>query len=148
VCHMAKSNSVRTNMRLRDEARFALEELAERMGCSQTAVVERLVIAAHERHDTPEMQAAVSRQIASIPIRAADVPGVTAGPPLNAFCVHCEQKFAGPKGANICNPCGRGGHTTSGACRRCAQIAQGKERATSRTGVESPEVDYDWQDPA
>jgi hypothetical protein len=25
---------------------------------------------------------------------------VSEGPPKNAFCVHCQKKFAGPKGAN------------------------------------------------
>jgi hypothetical protein len=44
---MAKTDSKRLNVRLRTLVAFALKELAERWGCSQTAALERVVLEAH-----------------------------------------------------------------------------------------------------
>jgi rRNA maturation endonuclease Nob1 len=140
---MVKANSVRVNMRLKDDARFALEELSERLGMSQTAVVEQLVIAAHSGGEGGD--GAVQKRESAVQSDPAEIAGVERGVKPNAFCVHCERKFMGPKGASICPACGGGGHVSSGECRRCAQMAHAKELASSPTAAEG--VDYDWQDP-
>ncbi len=99
---MAKVNSVRVNMRLRDEARFALEELAERMGCSQTAVVERAVLEAHKRVSSgSEVEVEPRRGAVAPPLRAE----------IAIICRHCKEPFGGQKfQAPLCGDCKRVGH--------------------------------------
>lgn len=45
---MVKTDSKRLNVRLKTAARYALEDLAERWKCSQTAALERAILEAHE----------------------------------------------------------------------------------------------------
>ena len=45
--YMVKVDSKRLNVRLRRPVAFALEELAEQWGCSQTAALERAILDAH-----------------------------------------------------------------------------------------------------
>jgi hypothetical protein len=45
--YMVKTDSKRLNVRLRRPVAFALEELAERWGVSQTAALERAILGAH-----------------------------------------------------------------------------------------------------
>lgn len=136
VCHMAKSDSVRTNMRLRDDARFALEELAESMGISKTAVVERLVIAAHQgssgQQDEMPRQSVPNFQQTRV-VDPATIPGVTTGGAmpipktvLKYTCDHCQVPQSVGRYGEICGSCrGRGHCDVRANCPECCDYGTG-----------------------
>lgn len=59
---MVKTDSKRLNVRLKTAARYALEDLAERWKCSQTAALERAILQAHESPFSSESQGFESGQ--------------------------------------------------------------------------------------
>ncbi len=98
-------NSVRVNMRLRDEARFALEELAGQWGCSQTAAFERAVLEAHKRVGSGSEVEVEPRRGGS------DAAGPSLRAEIAIICRHCKEPFGGQKfQAPLCGDCKRVGH--------------------------------------
>lgn len=110
-------------MRLKSEARYALEELAERWKCSKTAAVERMILKTHEA-----LKLGLSTPSESLPparVKPESIPGVQvgAGERKNATCRHCGQRFTGAKYATICRACEDGGHL--GEPRDCGVCTEG-----------------------
>lgn len=90
-------------MRLRDDAKLALEDLAERWGCSQTAVVERAIQEAHKGAGNEK--------------KAEQEESRT---PPNCTCLHCGERFVGAKYATICPSCrGRSHQNLPVNCEAC-----------------------------
>ena len=137
---------------LSDEVVGWLEELRSDYGSINKGLL--AIMAVNENVERGVSRATLDRIDATAkrePLPVADprtIPGVSVGAPLNAYCIHCQTKFAGAKGASTCIPCGRDGHVTAGNCRRCAEIARASKLAASPTGVDDPGIDYDWKDPA
>ncbi len=99
---------------------------------------------ANYREDV-ENPVAVGQRMASEVSRfdPREIEGVSVGPPLNAYCVHCSSKFVGPKGANICVKCGTAGHSTSGTCRKCMENAHKDAMRAKSTAVDADCIDYE-----
>ncbi len=117
---MVKANSVRVNMRLRDEARFALEELADQWGCSQTAAFERAVLEAHKRVSAGEAASFEAGRVVS-------VAGPVVRSEITIFCQHCREPFGGQKfQPPLCGECKAGGHRLNPAnCPVCMDMGTG-----------------------
>ncbi len=153
---MGKAGSVRVNMRLRDEARFALEELAERMGCSQTAVVERLVIAAHQGRQPVGVNWTSAEGFGGdAVVEPLAIPGVTRGATVLGVgdeqrgylpCRHCGvDGQIHPKTSpwRACPACQRDQHSNFPDCGRCARKERAAQVARQSTAADTGGIDFD-----
>lgn len=133
-------------MRLRNEARFALEELAERFGCSQTAVVERLVIAAHAGRQAEGVNWATME---SSGVAATRVPELETPEPVGRGylpCRHCGvDGLIHPKTSpwRACPGCQRDGHMNFADCMKCARRDRARELAAKSTAADTSTIDFD-----
>lgn len=134
-------------MRLRDEARFALEELAEKMGCSQTAVVERLIIAAHQGQQpdgvnwTAMESSRKSGRTSSPEVASGAVQGSGYLP-----CRHCGlEGQIHPKTSpwRACPACQRDGHMNFADCGKCARRDHAQGLAAKSTAADTSSIDFD-----
>lgn len=128
---MVKADSERLNVRLRSEAKFALEDLAERWLCSKTAALERAILQCHSgaapvppQSDWTRGRNTIERTDMYIQQHSdpAKIPGVTAGmpppkPPVGRF--PCKCKHSGCRGSQfmgtrrymeMCSACEESGH--------------------------------------
>ncbi len=143
---MVKANSVRVNMRLRDEARFALDELASQWGCSQTAAFERAVMEAHRRVSGGSGGEAEPRVAAGAAGRGVDPKGVVGGGGYDAICGHCGAEFqiaSGRPPSTICGECHRAGHKNVPNCMMCRKREHYALKASKDSISDNSHVDYE-----
>lgn len=126
-----KNDAKGTSFRLKDEARFILEQRAEDWGISKTAVIERLLMATESPSEVSSVPQAPEPRFVGTAVSAgfdpSQIAGVQKGPPTGQFpcrCVHsgCRgSKFQGAfKGANLCPSCQETGHRGDARnCERC-----------------------------
>lgn len=141
TCGVVKKVKRQFNARLKEETVFAIQELAERWGCSQAEVVERVVseTPVPPRAGTVRMPEMVAGQThweigvlghePSLRAEPTDDPRefrVVDNRPKNCFCKHCGERFAGAKYASICQGCKSSGHTlTPNECPICMERGTG-----------------------
>ena len=136
---MVKANSVRVNMRLKDEARFALEDLARQWGCSVTAAFERVVLDAHKR------VGGSSAEIAPVE-RVTEPKNAVGGGGYDAICGHCGEEFqiaSGRPPSTICGECHRGGHQNVPNCMMCRKREYYALKASKDSITDNSHVDYE-----
>lgn len=124
---MAKSDSVATSFRLRDEARFILEQRAEDWGISKTAVIEKLLLATESPSEVSS-PSPIPSTLARVP-DPASIPGVSVGVPRTTGQFPCRCAHSGCRGAtfqgasklaNLCPACSESGHRGDPrSCQEC-----------------------------
>jgi len=135
VRYMVKVNSRAVSFRLKEEARWALEDLAERWGLTQTAAVERAIRDAHGGGDVVDRTTGeVLREAVSVQyVDPTTKPGVSRGMPekreearaaaFQVLCQHCGKKFgAESRRETTCAECGEKEHRgTRYDCETCRE---------------------------